>query len=158
MRSRRQFVADCSIVAAVALVPTAGLCQPLPLEDVSLRELDLATFAKHLDTTFHVRAGHGETVDLKLVKAQPLGWQAAKPGSGVGGMGESFSLIFHGHPGEALPQDTYCIEHRPIGRFTMFIVPVGQPDGGKPRYQAIFNRLLQHPDHGLTALTKEKTL
>jgi len=140
MLSRRQFVIDCSIVAAVSLVPSTGLSRSLPLKDVPLHELSLATFEKHLHSTFRVRTGQVKTVDLELIKAGLLPLRTGREGYGVDSIWEGFSLIFRGQPGEAITQDTYCFEHSKLGRFRMFIVPLGLQDSNELRYQAIFSR------------------
>ncbi|HWY78167.1 MAG TPA: hypothetical protein VN281_21305, partial [Verrucomicrobiae bacterium] len=53
---------------------------------------------------------------------------------------ERFSLLFSGPLNRTLLQGSYIFEHLGIGRFEMFIVPVG-PDSTNPRYyEAVFNR------------------
>jgi hypothetical protein len=140
MLSRRQFVIDCSKVAALTLVPAAGLSRSLPLEEVALHDLSLATFAEHLHSTFRVRMAQDKMMDLELVKAGSLPLRAARQANGVANTWEAFSLIFRGLPDEAITQDTYCFEHSRLGRFRMFIVPLGSLDAREPRYQAVFNR------------------
>lgn len=53
---------------------------------------------------------------------------------------DCFSLVFVGPKTAPLPQDTYTIAHARIGRFPLFLVPVGSDRNGT-RYQAIINRL-----------------
>jgi hypothetical protein len=55
---------------------------------------------------------------------------------------ETFSLIFAGPVDRQLRQRIHVFEHDRIGRFDLFIVPVGQKSGFV-LYQAIFNRLIQ---------------
>jgi hypothetical protein len=55
---------------------------------------------------------------------------------------DSFSLLFVGPPENFLHQHTYKFEHKDMGAFDLFIVPVGQRDEGFV-YQAIFNPM-QH--------------
>jgi hypothetical protein len=50
---------------------------------------------------------------------------------------QPFSLQFEGFSREPLQQGTYDVEHRSLGRFAIFLVPIGVPST-KPTYQAIF--------------------
>ncbi len=51
---------------------------------------------------------------------------------------ESYSLMFHGPADFVLPQGTYYFSHDSLGKFEIFIVPIGPDDSGM-RYQAVFN-------------------
>ena len=54
--------------------------------------------------------------------------------------GEKFSLLFRGDAIRPLGQNTYAFEHARIGRFEMFIVPIGREDQGQCHYEAVFHR------------------
>jgi hypothetical protein len=54
---------------------------------------------------------------------------------------EQFSLIFHGPKDFNLGQGAFELEHEKMGTFSLFLVPI-QPDERGPRYQAVFNRLV----------------
>jgi hypothetical protein len=62
----------------------------------------------------------------------------ARP-TGKEARGESFMLLFHGPSDRMLPQGTYAFTHDELGRFDLFIVPIGQAPGVF-QYQAVFNR------------------
>ena len=82
------------------------------------------TFTPYLNTTFLVKT-NAAAVDLKLAKITDLkaisGIRARIAGK------ESFSLLFAA-PSEVawLTQDTYILEHTALGRFPLFLVPVGR--------------------------------
>jgi hypothetical protein len=61
--------------------------------------------------------------------------------SQVAGPYESFSVYLLG-PADRLEQATYPMGHPTLGRFDLFIVPVGAEAGGI-LYEAAFNRLVQ---------------
>jgi hypothetical protein len=126
------------LAVAAAALPTARLATRALSRRVPLSELSLATFAALLGTSFKVRPAQGRAVELTLLKAQNVA--AAKPARVGGAQWEGFSLVFGGPSVQALSQNTYCFEHKRVGRFEMFIVPIGQPFDGQSRYQAVFNR------------------
>ena len=96
-------------------------------------ELTLALFEAALQTTFRVQTDAEAAVDLVLIEATGSHMQGAGDG------GENFSIIFKGPPAPLLPQRIYSLEHDIMGRFDLFIVPVGQDKTGI-QYQAVFNR------------------
>jgi hypothetical protein len=95
---------------------------------VSLTE---ENFARHLHTSFRVRAPRPVELELHEVK----GWQArANEQTGL----ERFSVFFTG-PGDIfLPQQIYTLEHEQMGVFEIFLVPIGRDAQGF-RYEAVFN-------------------
>ncbi len=85
------------------------------------------------------RPGQATGLELAQAKACPPpanAVQAAAPDA----WNEKFSLLFRGLPSQPLAQDTYLFEHRMLGRFAMFIVPIGSRNAGYRLYEAIFNR------------------
>ncbi|MEM8696428.1 MAG: hypothetical protein AAGE05_10445 [Pseudomonadota bacterium] len=52
-------------------------------------------------------------------------------------MGGSFSLLWQSDTDMILPQGSYVLEHGDLGQLELFIVPVGEMDGGV-HYEAIF--------------------
>jgi Domain of unknown function (DUF6916) len=144
--SRRQFVADLSlVVAAAALAPAVPRCLPVRLAPLGRHELSRAAFAEHLHTRFQVRAPAGNLVAMELVEAQSLPWRAARGDLGAPAVEESFSLMFRLPVGQAFAQGTYDFAHEEMGRFAMFIVPVGRPNGDSQGYEAVFHRVCQDP-------------
>ena len=51
---------------------------------------------------------------------------------------EPFSLLFRGPLDVVLPQRIYPLEHPDMGRFELFLVPIG-PDAEGMRYEAVFS-------------------
>jgi hypothetical protein len=106
---------------------------------VPLEQLVFASFSGLLNSKFRVVIDAQNSVEVELVEITP-------PQTGQGGAGgrqtfENFSLIFLGPLNPVLPQKIYWFESAQLGRFEMFIVPVGQDQSGT-RYQAIFSRLI----------------
>lgn len=115
------------------------------MDNVPLEQLNLATFSEQLNTKFRIQLDPATRVELELTEAKPEKGQgqgqgqAASPGSGPSTSFESFSLVFNGPGDRLLPQRIYPFEHDAIGRFDLFIVPVGQ-SAGCFQYQAVFMR------------------
>ena len=94
-------------------------------------------FSPYVGTTFRIRTGSG-AVDLRLTKITDLKAISKTP-SRIAGR-ESFSLLFAGSSNsQLLTQETRPIEHRELGRFSLFLVPVGKPTSR--HYEAIIVRL-----------------
>ena len=95
-----------------------------------------ATFAEHLHSAFRV---HHEpaVIELTLIAVS----DSSTPRQVM------FSLLFRGPSGPALAQQIYAFEHDRLGRFDLFIVPVGQDAQGLA-YEAVFNRLVDEPARG----------
>jgi len=107
----------------------------VPMREISLEQLSLADFAGLRHSRFRVQADARNTVELELVEATPAA-SGSSPPSG------NFSLLFHGPLRPILAQRIHRFEHDQLGRFDLFIVPVGQTDAGT-QYQAVFNRLIR---------------
>jgi hypothetical protein len=105
-------------------------------------QLKLDTFSPWIKTKFRALANPEHFVELELVEAAEIrnAGQAKLPANGP--RQEMFSLIFAGPVDHRLPQRIYLIEHDRLGRFDLFIVPVGEKSGFT-LYQAIFNRLIK---------------
>lgn len=136
MGTRRKFIKDCTgLVAAAALLPAAPLRAAPGRPGVSLEALDFPAFVAQLNSRFLLNPRHGAPQILELAEAEFI------PGPNPPGLVEQFSLRFLGLAAQALPQDTYQFEHPRLGRFELFIVPVGLAQGRYCRYEAAFNRL-----------------
>lgn len=85
--------------------------------------LALATFAGREGERF--TAGD---LELELVACEP------SPFAGPGR--EAFSLIFHAD--RHLPQQIFSMQHRDLGAFDLFLVPLG-PEGEAMVYEAVVN-------------------
>lgn len=109
----------------------------LTMKDILLGQLTFETFNKQLNSQFRVLVDSANTTQIELIEALQSD-SAANPPQ------EIFSLLFRGPASPKLSQRTYCFEHDELGRFDLFIVPVGQNQSGM-LYQAVFNRLVK-PD------------
>jgi hypothetical protein len=141
MKNRREFLMGCSTLAlAAGFTPTSLLSAPRTGRNVSLDEVSFATLASEIGTEFAVFKDSATPAILKLVEAEltPATHPLARQGQDANN--EKFSLMFCGRKQPALTQDTHVFEHSSIGRFEMFIVPVGGKDSNRNYYQAIFNR------------------
>jgi hypothetical protein len=131
--SRRNFLKTGSMSLLFLGVPAAALAR------VSVRSIATGfpagngkrpinftreTFAPHLNTVFRIRTS-GAALDAKLTKITDLKAISKNPARIAGK--ESFSLLFvTSKKAPVLTQSTYIIEHRALGRFSLFMVPVGQ--------------------------------
>lgn len=95
------------------------------------------TFARHLNTVFHIRK-NGTAVDAKLTNITDLKAISKIPERIAGK--ESFSLFFVASKNaRTLTQDTYLVEHEVLGKFSLFVVPVGR--NKNRHYEAIISQL-----------------
>lgn len=116
-------------VLAAALLPSALLFTERTRR---LAELAQADFAAVVGSTFRV----GSQVPLRLLSVTPL----RPPAGGLPARGEGFTLAFGAPAGASLGEGILPVEHVRLGRFEMFLAPVGPP-GPEQRYEAVFNRL-----------------
>ena len=135
MPTRRKFLRDCSIAAAVSFGPAAVLAEPRLGRGTSANRISCELFAGELNTVFRALIG-SSSVRLALVEAARL--PAAAPDA-EDARNERFSLLFRGSVEEGLPQDTHLLDHPRIGRLAMFLVPIGSLDASHRYYEAIFN-------------------
>jgi len=110
------------------------------MNDVPLEQLTFDRFHALLKTRFRVVAAAATVVELELVEAMRSRTLPRAATSDTAAPPESFSLIFYGPDQVFLPQQMYPFEHDALGRFDLFIVPVGRAPG-LFHYQAVFNRL-----------------
>ena len=96
------------------------------MNEVSLDQLSARHFQELVGTLFQVLSEPAFVVTLELTAAT-----VQAPGG--------FSLLFTGPIDRPLDQRTYPFEHERIGRFDLFIVPVGADRSGR-QYEAVFNR------------------
>jgi hypothetical protein len=140
MPTRRQFLLSCSaLAAATTAAPAIALGAPFRSGEIALDQISFLDFAGMVNTTFRVIA------DSRAVELCLIGIKSAAPSAftfvNAGDAGnEKFSFQFSGPTGEPLRQDTHHFEHQLIGRFQMFIVPVGPREPGLRYYEAVFNR------------------
>jgi hypothetical protein len=96
-------------------------------EEVAYR---YGTYVPLIGTTFDVERPGGDRVAVELVGATELP-----------GRGECFSLVFRGPSDAPLDQRTYRLEHRSLGDFPLFLVPLGPNADGAQELEAVVNRL-----------------
>ena len=108
------------------------------MKTTRLEHFGFESWARLVKTKFRVWVGANDALDLELYQAtSPRTTPAA---GGTGAVYESFSLFFLGPADQLLPQRSYAFECEALGRFDLFIVPVGRDQSGV-RYEAAFNRL-----------------
>jgi hypothetical protein len=133
--SRRNFLRTGMLFALFAQVPSV-LGSVLKDSHALSGAIDFSkeTFARHLNTIFRIQLGNSRETHLKLVNIGDL----AKRKGVVKGR-EHFSLLFVGpaHSSD-LSQETYSIEHDSLGRFSLFLVPVGRPEDR--HHEAVIHR------------------
>jgi hypothetical protein len=100
-------------------------------------DLNSRAFSEHLQTTFRVSVPGNLPLPLELFAVTEKG-----PSQQV----EQFSLVFRGPLKTHFPQGTYAVEHEKLGKFDLFLVPLG-PDSSGMCYQATFCRMRQPLDH-----------
>lgn len=116
------------------------LAAPLLQRIPSFDRFGLSSFAQCVHTSFRIVQSGRPTVQLALTEVRATS-EAGRSNSVQGMSSEhQFSLLFRGSHDVPLTQDTYAFEHAALGRFSMFIVPVGLRDGKACYYEAIFNR------------------
>jgi hypothetical protein len=110
------------------------------MNTVPLEQLSFESFAGLVKTKFCVWVDDQDSLDLELCEITPR--RVSSTGGSRSLTYESFALEFIGPADRLLPQRIYWFESAPIGRFELFIVPVGCDQNGA-RYQAAFNRLVR---------------
>jgi len=100
-----------------------------------LENLTLATFSPLVGETFRLHVPPAHVLDLVLVEATPI--VAESPAHAANRRKTPFTLIFNGPPHVVASQHMYPIEHETLGRYELFVVPIG-PKHGAMQYQVIF--------------------
>ena len=109
------------------------------MDNLSPDKLTLQAFTPLLHAKFYAVLPEERRTELELVELESVRDSNRRAGPGL--VQETFSLCFRGAPRAFLPQGTYVLEQESLGRFELFIVPIGQ-EGDCIRYQALFNRLV----------------
>lgn len=95
-----------------------------------LQDLTYETFRPHLNETFRIEAEESR-LDLELTEVEAF--DAADEDRR-----RAFSLVFYGPEQPFLAQAIHRLEHATLGSLDLFLVPIGQKNGGF-LYQVIFN-------------------
>ena len=157
MQTRREFFITCTALAVTSSInPGTALGAPLRAREMRLEEISFPDFAASVNTPFLVSQESRTIAALQLVETKLLGEPAFVPTNRAeDAQNEKFSLFFLGEKSADLPSGLYDFEHEGIGRFQMFISPVGQAQPGLTRYQAVFNRPSQDRNRGALADIRE---
>lgn len=98
-----------------------------------LESFTVHTFSGRVGDLLRIHPGDHEPLDAELITATDL---SERPGEEP--HGRPFSIVFRGPKEILLPQRIYRMEHKEIGAFDLFLVPIGPDDKGH-RYEAVFN-------------------
>ena len=106
-----------------------------------LETFTIDTFKDYAGSKFSIELGGTlGSMELSLAEATALGTEPAALPPGIQRVERiPFSLIFHGPMQPVMPQRIYAFTHEKIGKFEMFIVPIGPDSSGNMRYEAVFN-------------------
>jgi hypothetical protein len=95
--------------------------------------LEHEEFLKHLNTTFRIRLGETETVEVELTEVSEYLLSPRQ---------ERFAIVFRASNEMFLGQGQRPFEHDRMGEFSLFLVPIGRDEKGT-YYEAVFNRLVK---------------
>jgi hypothetical protein len=138
--SRRAFFQIVGVTVAGGVLASVGVERSSSASlTVAAPTLVRSTFAGQVGDTFVVRNGTLDPVVLQLFTVRDLRSTRARAAQSQPVDAErSFSILFRGDLDRPLPQETYQFEHKRIGRFALFIVPM-RPEHDARYYEAIFN-------------------
>ena len=124
------------ILAGGAAMSATALAGPFaPTAAAARSPLRRSTYVALSDRRFRIRRGGiAHTIALREVTDLPRAAALTKYRRSE----DAFGLLFDGPPGS--DQGTYTFEHPAIGRFRMFVTPVGRP-WKVQTYEAIVDRL-----------------
>lgn len=94
------------------------------------------TFAPLVGQEMTLLAAPDVAVPVRITAVEGRG-AAPLPVAGQSRRHEQFSVYFLGPREPRLPQCTYALEHPVLGRFELFLVPVGEDAAGRV-YEAAF--------------------
>jgi hypothetical protein len=150
--SRRRFMKTGMMVAAFAGVPLGLAKASAAPQSNSVKSgkalnkeqtnrlfyYNKSTFTPYVNSDFRVYLNSSKAVAITLVGIEDFS-NAEESLRAAGD--ECFKLQFDGRSDRAFAQQTYEVEHAALGRFSLFIVPVGMRTGkGEISYEAVFNR------------------
>ena len=95
-----------------------------------METLTSARFQEHLNTLFRIELPDSPVLELTLTAVE----HHSRPPV------ETVTLTFQGPLHLFAAQNTYPFRHETLGRFDLFLVPVGKNESGF-QYQVVINRL-----------------
>jgi hypothetical protein len=146
--SRRKFLRAGTLVAISASFPLKSLIartrgqSGLVLDHSPLDKrlfLSRETFARCLNTEFSFNHPKISSATLRLIEVNDLTPLSGRRSAAATGR-ECFAAVFVGPESKSLRQETYTVNHGSLGKFEMFVVPIGNHREGR-YYEAVFNRL-----------------
>src|SRR3712207_1074067 len=87
-------------------------------------------FLPHVGKVFRVRGGRHAFPLVKVDQRKLAEWETAPR--------QPFNLIFHGVPGDVLPEGMYTFEVEDGPAFELYVMPVHTPLRDRQDYQASF--------------------
>jgi hypothetical protein len=143
--TRRQFLYNSSAAMAVlAAFPgiASGKTANTGGNFQSMGQIGYSQLAAQIHTPFRVCTPSGRRIELTLLKAPLTAPSPLVPGRrpAADAANEKFSLVFSGPRDALLPAAIHPFEHDELGRFSMYIGPIGPQDSDRVRYQSVFNR------------------
>jgi hypothetical protein len=96
-------------------------------------------FSPLVGDRFKITADGNQQLDLELLEVADRSPMVNAPDGAK--RQECFSMIFRGPAAHPLAQKTYPFAHPKMGKFDLFIVPVGQSGAGI-EYEAVINRMV----------------
>jgi hypothetical protein len=99
-----------------------------------LEDFTAPMFSELVGDPFRLLLDDGSVLELELVSVTPT---PTNPNE-IERRRTPFSILFRGPQEPVLPQRTYAFENETLGRFEMFIVPIG-PDESSMQYEAVFS-------------------
>jgi len=103
---------------------------------IMLDKVSVSVFVECLGSAFRIHPESGHPLEVELIEVTPLGSHCDV--SSAVAQRDAFSIVFRGPAEPVLPQQIYALEHAKLGRFELFLVPLG-PDSRGMRYEAVFN-------------------
>ena len=101
----------------------------------------MATFVPYIKSAFQFQVGR-LWKHMKLGEVKNL--CPPQAGASVNHLGECFSLVFIAARGQKIEQKIYTVRHAALGKFSLFLVPIGRRTRTSPEYyEAIINRRTQ---------------
>lgn len=154
--SRRKFLGTGTLAVLSAAVPLKAAAEVLDRPGLSSdfsstsnsaqpsALLNQQAFSNCLGSEFRIADREGARIRAKLIEVYDWKPKLAKQSKGLVSKPivpkECFSAVFLAPPGARLLQHTYTIEHGTLGKFSLFLVPMGRSRQGT-YYEAVFNDL-----------------